>query len=89
MIEQQVKKVSKLPNKILAREIRYFLLLSYCSVWICFPVMAEMDLKAATPYLSPLDEIYLAQLSFSVWFGIMIALYILRFLIYLLIQKFK
>jgi hypothetical protein len=89
MIEQQVKKVGKLPNKVLAREIRYFLLLSYCSIWICFPVMAEMDLRAATPILSPLDEIYLAQLSFSVWFGIMVSLYILRFIVYLLIQKFK
>jgi hypothetical protein len=89
MIDQQIKKVGKLPAKVLAKEILFFLLYGYFAVWLCFPVMSGMDLKASNPYLSPLDEIYLAQLSIAVWFGIILAFYILRLIIHLIIQKFS
>lgn len=84
-----LKAVGKLPTNVLAKEFMLFLLFSYVSVWLCFPVMTAMDLKGSSPVLSSIDEIYLIQLSFIVWFFVMLTLYALRLLFYFLAKKFN
>jgi hypothetical protein len=83
-----VKAVAKLPTKVLAKEFMLFMLFSYLSIWLCFPVMISMDLKASSSVMNSIDEIYLVQLSYFVWFFVLLALYILRFLVNLLVKKF-
>jgi hypothetical protein len=83
-----VKAVAKLPTKVLAKEFMLFMLFSYVSIWLCFPVMISMDLKASSSVMNSIDEIYLVQLSYFVWFFVLLALYILRFLVNLLVKKF-
>lgn len=84
-----LKAVGKLPTNVLAKEFMLFLLLSYLSVWLCFPVMIAMDLKGSSAVLTSVHEVYLIQLSFLVWFFIMLALYVLRLLFYFLDKKFN
>jgi hypothetical protein len=83
-----VKKIGKLPADVLLKEGRLFLLFSYLSIWLCLPVMSMMDLKASTPVLDLIDDIYLIQLYFVVWFFMVLALYVLRFLFYFLEKRF-
>ena len=75
-------------NKI-AKEILFFFLFSYLAIWICFPVLIAMDLKASSPIWSPLEEVYLIQLFFFVWLLILLALYALRLVVFFLIKKFE
>jgi len=75
-------------NKI-AKEILFFFLFSYLAIWICFPVLIAMDLKASSPIWSPLEEVYLLQLFFFVWMLILVALYALRLVVFFLIKKFE
>ena len=75
-------------NKI-AKEILFFFLFSYLAIWICFPVLIAMDLKASSPIWSPLEEVYLLQLFFFVWLLILLALYALRLLVFFVIKKFE
>ena len=75
-------------NKI-AKEILFFFLFSYLAIWICFPVLIAMDLKASSPIWSPLEEVYLLQLFFFVWMLILVALYALRLLVFFVIKKFE
>jgi len=84
-----LKAIGKLPTNVLAKEFMLFLLLSYVSIWLCFPVMIAMDLKASSSVLSSLDEVYLIQLSLLVWFFVMLALYVFRLLFYFLDKKFN
>jgi len=63
-----VKQIAKLPANVLAKEARLFLIFSYLGIWMCLPVMSMMDLKASTPVLDLIDDIYLIQLYFVVWF---------------------
>jgi hypothetical protein len=83
-----VKQIGKLPANVLAKEGRLFLLFSYLGIWMCLPVMSMMDLKASTAVLDLIDEIYLIQLYFVVWFFMVLALYALRLLIYFLEKRF-
>ena len=75
-------------NKI-AKEILFFFLFSYLAIWMCFPVLIAMDLKASSPIWSPLEEVYLIQLFFFVWLLILLALYALRLVVFFLIKKFE
>ncbi len=75
-------------NKI-AKEILFFFLFSYLAIWICFPVLIAMDLKASSPIWSPLEETYLIQLFFFVWMLILLSLYALRLVVFFLIKKFE
>jgi len=75
-------------NKI-AKEILFFFLFSYLAIWICFPVLIAMDLKASSPIWSPLEEVYLLQLFFFVWMLILVALYALRLVVFFLIKKLE
>jgi hypothetical protein len=75
-------------NKI-AKEILFFFLFSYLAIWICFPVLIAMDLKASSPIWSPLEETYLIQLFFFVWMLILLSLYALRLVLFFLIKKFE
>ena len=75
-------------NKI-AKEILFFFLFSYLAIWICFPVLIAMDLKASSPIWSPLEEVYLIQLFFFVWLLILVALYALRLVVFFLVKKFE
>ena len=83
-----VKQIAKLPTNVLAKEARLFFLFSYLSIWMCLPVMSMMDLKASTPVLDLIDDIYLIQLHFVVWFFMVLTLYVLRLLIYFLEKRF-
>jgi hypothetical protein len=83
-----VKQIAKLPSNVLAKEGRLFLLFSYLAIWMCLPVMSLMDLKASTPVLDLIDDIYLIQLHFVVWFFMVISLYVIRLLIYFLEKRF-
>ena len=73
-------------NKI-AKEILFFFLFSYLAVWICFPVLTAMDLKASSSIWSPLEETYLIQLFLFVWMLIVAALYALRLVVFFVIKK--
>lgn len=75
-------------NKI-AKEILFFFLFAYIAIWICFPVLIALDLKASSPIWSPLEEVYLIQLFFFVWFLILLALYALRLVVFFVTQKFS
>lgn len=75
-------------NKIV-KEILFFFLFSYIAIWICFPVLIAMDLKASSPIWSPLEEVYLIQLFFFVWLLILLALYALRLVVFFVIEKFN
>jgi|LauGreDrversion4_2_1035121.scaffolds.fasta_scaffold1412676_1 hypothetical protein len=83
-----VKQIAKLPANVLAKEARLFLIFSYLAIWMCLPVMSMMDLKASTPVLDLIDDIYLIQLYFVVWFFMIITLYVIRLLIYFLEKRF-
>jgi hypothetical protein len=83
-----VKQIAKLPANVLAKEARLFLIFSYLGIWMCLPVMSMMDLKASTPVLDLIDDIYLIQLYFVVWFFMIITLYVIRLLIYFLEKRF-
>jgi hypothetical protein len=74
-------------NKI-AKEILFFFLFSYLAVWICFPVLTAMDLKASSSIWSPLEETYLIQLFLFVWMLIVAALYALRLVVFFFMKKF-
>ena len=82
-----VKQIAKLPANVLAKEARLFLIFSYLGIWMCLPVMSMMDLKASTPVLDLIDDIYLIQLYFVVWFFMIITLYVIRLLIYFLEKR--
>lgn len=82
-----VKAVGKLPTKVLAKEFMLFILFSYASIWLCFPVMIAMDLKASSSVMDSIDEVYLVQLSLFVWFFVMLVFYVLRLLFYFLVKK--
>ena len=75
-------------NKI-AKEILLFFLFSYLAVWICFPVLTAMNLKASSPVRSPLEETYLIQLFLFVWMLILAALYATRLVIFFVIKKLE
>jgi|694.fasta_scaffold151190_2 hypothetical protein len=75
-------------NKI-AKEILLFFLFSYLAVWICFPVLTAMNLKASSPVWSPLEETYLIQLFLFVWMLILAALYATRLVIFFVIKKLE
>ena len=75
-------------NKI-AKEILFFFLFSYLAVWICFPVLTAMDLKASSSIWSPLEETYLIQLFLFVWMLILAALYAIRLVIFFVIKKLE
>jgi hypothetical protein len=74
-------------NKI-AKEILFFFLFSYLAVWICFPVLTAMDLKASSSIWSPVEETYLIQLFLFVWMLIVAALYALRLVVFFFMKKF-
>ena len=75
-------------NKI-AKEILLFFLFSYLAVWICFPVLTAMNLKASSPVWSPLEETYLIQLFLFVWMLILAALYAIRLVVFFVIKKLE
>lgn len=75
-------------NKIV-KEILLFFLLSFFGVWICFPLLKVMDLKASSSAITSLEEIYLIELTFIVWILVMFVLYLFRFLFYFLDKKFN
>jgi hypothetical protein len=83
-----VKQIGKLPANVLAKEARLFLLFSYLGIWMSLPVMSLMDLKASTPVLDLIDDIYLIQLYFVFWFYMVLTLYVLRLLYYFLEKRF-
>lgn len=83
-----VKKIGKLPANVLAKEGMLFLLFSYLGIWLCFPVMSAMNLKATSSVLNSIDDLYLIQLYFVVWFMALLSLYILRLLVYFLEKRF-
>ena len=88
-MKMDVKAVGKLPTKVLAKEFKLFFLFAYVSIWLCFPVMIAMNLKGASSVINSIDEIYLVQLSFFVWFLILLGMYVLRLFLYFLNKKFN
>jgi hypothetical protein len=74
-------------NKI-AKEILFFFLFSFLAVWICFPVLTALDLKASSSIWSPLEETYLIQLFFFVWMLILAVLYAIRLVVFFFMKKF-
>jgi hypothetical protein len=71
------------------RELILFILISYLAIWVTIIILSNLDLRSSSPIVTQIEEIFLIQLSFIVWFLVLIFLYFVRILFFFLAEKFN
>jgi hypothetical protein len=69
------------------RELKVFIWFAYLAVWIGFGVLLLLDLRSASASVTPIEVVFLVQLSLVVWFLSLIFLYLMRILVFYFFKK--
>lgn len=71
------------------RELTLFILLAYLAIWISFVLISSLDLRSSAPRVTQIEEVFLIQLFFFIWFVVLLFLYFIRIVIFFLSDKLK
>jgi len=69
------------------KEMVLFGVFAYLAVWLSFLILSFVNLRAANPNLSEIENVYLVQLSFFLWLISLLIIYLLRLIFYFVNSK--
>jgi hypothetical protein len=69
------------------KEISVFILFAYLGAWMSFFIIYIIDLRSSNPTLNYIESIYLIQFSFIIWIISIFLLYLLRIVLFLIMNQ--